>query len=217
MGTIAMVRIHVVNSGNRHLYEPLFDEYFRLRYDVYVKERGWKALDRRDGREIDQFDTAAATYLFALEGRRLVGGIRIVPTTAPTLMSEVFPQLALHGPIRRPDVYELTRIFIIKERRGEQAAPRVEHLILCAVMEYGLAQGLSQYTVVMDAWWIRRLQENGWRITPLGLPVEIDGAMTVGVTADVTHAAVAEIRLKRGIEGPILEWRGVETPALPAA
>jgi acyl-homoserine lactone synthase len=212
-----MIQIHVVNRDNRRFYDYLFDEYFRLRYEIYVKERGWKALERSDGRDIDQFDTDAATYLFAFEGRRLVGGLRIVPTMQPTLMSDVFPQLALHGPIRRHDVAELTRIFVIKERRGEQTQPRVEHLILCAAMEYGVAQQFSQFTIVMEAWWIRRLQEQCWRITPLGLPVEIDGAATVGVTADVNSETVEGLRAKRGIEGKILVWRGLERPAMPAA
>jgi len=212
-----MIQIHVVNRDNRKLYEYLFDDYFRLRYEIYVKERGWKALERPDSRDIDQFDTDAATYLFALEGNRLVGGLRVVPTTAPTLMSDVFPQLALRGPIRRDDVCELTRIFVIRERRGEQSQPRVEHIILCAAMEYGVAQCISQYTIVMEAWWIRRLQEQCWRITPLGLPVEIDGAATVGVTADVNSETVANLRAKRGIEGSILVWRGLDRPAMPAA
>jgi acyl-homoserine lactone synthase len=212
-----MIQIHVVNRDNRRLYDYLFDDYFRLRYEIYVKERGWKALERPDGRDIDQFDTDAATYLFALEGQRLVGGLRVVPTMQPTLMGDVFPQLALRGPIRRHDVAELTRIFVIKERRGEQTQPRVEHLILCAAMEYGVVQQFSQYTIVMEAWWIRRLQEQCWRITPLGLPVEIDGSATVGVTADVNSETIEGLRAKRGIEGSILVWRGLERPALPAA
>jgi acyl-homoserine lactone synthase len=212
-----MIRIHVVNLYNKRLYDYLFDEYFRLRYEIYVNERGWKALERPDGRDIDQFDTDAATYLFALEGSRIVGGLRVVPTMQPTLMSDVFPQLALRGPIRRRDVHELTRIFVIKERRGEQAQPRVEHLILCGAMEYGLAQHISQYTIVMEAWWIRRLQEQCWRITPLGLPVDIDGAPTVGVTADVNYETIAGLRAKRGIEGSILVWRGLDVSAMPAA
>jgi acyl-homoserine lactone synthase len=93
-----MIQIHVANRYNRRLYDYLFDDYFRLRYEIYVKERGWKALERPDGRDIDQFDTDAATYLLALEGRRLIGGLRVVPTTSPTLMSDVFPQLALRVP-----------------------------------------------------------------------------------------------------------------------
>jgi acyl-homoserine lactone synthase len=76
-----MLAIHVVRSSNSHLYAEQLDQYFRARHDVYVKERGWTELDRPDGREIDQFDTPSAVYLMAIDGERVVGGHRLVPTS----------------------------------------------------------------------------------------------------------------------------------------
>src|SRR5271165_6830798 len=61
------LEIHVVRKDNRHLYESYFDPYFRLRHEIYVKQRKWMALDRPDGREIDQFDTEEAVYLFCID------------------------------------------------------------------------------------------------------------------------------------------------------
>src|SRR5262249_23853091 len=111
----AMLAVHVVRDSNRHLYADQLDQYFRARHDIYVKERGWKELDRPDGREIDQFDTPNAVYLVALDDGRVVGGHRLVPTSAPTLLSDVFPFLALRGVPRRQDIYELSRIFVVRE------------------------------------------------------------------------------------------------------
>ena len=82
-----MREIHVVQRDNRHLYEKYFDPYFRLRHDIYVKQRKWMALDRPDGREIDQFDTEDAVYLFCLDGGQLIGAMRALPTVQPTLMT----------------------------------------------------------------------------------------------------------------------------------
>jgi acyl-homoserine lactone synthase len=124
-----MTEIHVVQRDNRHLYETYFDPYFRLRHDIYVKQRKWMALDRPDGREIDQFDTEDAVYLFCLDRGQLIGAMRALPTVSPTLMSDIFPYLAVRGPIQRPDVYELSRVFVIPERRGEHAGPRIEMLL----------------------------------------------------------------------------------------
>src|SRR5437667_180616 len=39
-----MPEIHVVQRDNRHLYQNYFDPYFRLRHDIYVKQRKWMAL-----------------------------------------------------------------------------------------------------------------------------------------------------------------------------
>jgi len=140
-----MLEIHVVQRDNRHLYENYFDPYFRLRHDIYVKQRKWMALDRPDGREIDQFDTEDAVYLFCLDEAKLIGAMRAVPTLSPTLMSDIFPHLSLRGPIRRPDVYELSRVFVIPERRGEHAGPRIETLLLTAITEYGISIGLNGF------------------------------------------------------------------------
>src|ERR1700681_263563 len=105
-----MSEIHVVRKDNRQLYESYFDPYFRLRHEIYVKQRKWMALDRPDGLEKDQFDTDDAVYLFCIDGGQLIGAMRALPTLMPTLMSDIFPYLNIRGPIRRQDVFELSRV-----------------------------------------------------------------------------------------------------------
>jgi acyl-homoserine lactone synthase len=99
--------IHVVTSANRHLYEPELLMHFRLRHEVYVVERNWKELERADGLERDQFDNQDATYILAIDTGEVVGGSRLIPTTHPHLLSEVFPHLAsVRGLPRAADTYE---------------------------------------------------------------------------------------------------------------
>ena len=209
-----MLAVHVVRSDNSHLYAEQLDQYFRARHDVYVKERGWTELDRPDGREIDQFDTPNAVYLMAIDGGRVVGGHRIVPTSEPTLLSDVFPFLALRGMPRRPDVCELSRIFVVRERRGGVTGG-VESYILAATMEYGLAEDIHQFTIVMETWWIPRLQEVGWNVRPLGIPTDIKGMLTVGVAVDVTEQAWEETRHRRAVPGSVLTWNGIDPLSQP--
>ena len=84
-----MLGVHVVQHDNMHLYQDEMEQCFRGRYQVCVRERGWSELERPDGRETDQFDTADAVHLLAIDGRQVIGGIRLNPTTGPTLLSEV--------------------------------------------------------------------------------------------------------------------------------
>jgi acyl-homoserine lactone synthase len=209
--------LHVVSETNRHFYECELDQYFRARHQVYVKERGWKELDRPDGREIDQFDTKNAVYLIAIEADRVLGGHRLVPTLYPTLMSEVFPELAMRGLVRRANAYELSRIFVVPERRGEQREPRVESVILAGTLEFALSQGIAQFTIVMETWWIPRLRELGWDVRPLGAPINIKGMITIGVVIDVTEQAWLETCDRRSVGNSVLAWRGDQMPALPIA
>jgi len=213
------MEVHVISRDNRHLYSDILEDYFRLRYKIYVLERKWAALDRPDKREIDQFDTEETVYLLGLEGSSIIAGMRLVPTMMPTLLSDLFPKLSLDGPVRRPDVYELSRIFVIPSRRGEHAGPRAEAVIQAATMEYGLSIGLSAFTIVMESWWLPRLLDQGWIARPLGLPIDIDSMSTVAVMVDINERAWTEICARRSVPGPMLVWQGlplVERPTIRA-
>ena len=213
------MEVHVISRDNRHLYSDILEDYFRLRYKIYVLERKWAALDRPDKREIDQFDTEETVYLLGLEGSSIIAGMRLVPTMMPTLLSDLFPKLSLDGPVRRPDVYELSRIFVIPSRRGEHAGPRAEAVIQAATMEYGLSIGLSAFTIVMESWWLPRLLDQGWVARPLGLPIDIDSMSTVAVMVDINERAWTEICARRSVPGPMLVWQGlplVERPTIRA-
>jgi acyl-homoserine lactone synthase len=203
------MEVHVVRRENRQLYAALLDDYFRIRHDIYVGERKWTELARPDGREIDQFDTDDTVYLLALNHGAIVAGMRMVPTHSPTLLSELFPQLAPSGAIHRSDVYELSRIFVVPKKRGEHGGPRYEAVIQAAAMEYGLSIGLSAFTIVLETWWLPRLLDQGWQALPLGLPCDINGLSTVAVIVEINDQAWTEICHRRAVPGSLLVWQGL--------
>jgi len=204
-----MPEIHVVQKHNRHLYERYFDPYFQLRHDIYVKQRKWMALDRPDGREIDQFDTDHTVYLFCFDEGQLIGAMRALPTLSPTLLSDIFPYLSMRGPIRRHDVYELSRVLVIPERRGEHAGPRVETLLLTAITEYGVSIGLTSFSIVLESWWLPRFERCGWKAHPLGLPRMMDDMAVLAVMVDCNEATWRSLCRQIGRTGPILTWQGL--------
>lgn len=208
------MEVHVISRDNRHLYLDILEDYFRLRHKIYVLERKWAALDRPDKREIDQFDTEETVYLLGLEGRSIIAGMRLVPTMMPTQLSVLFSKLSLDGPVQRPDVYELSRIFVIPSRRGEHAGPRAEAVIQAATMEYGLSIGLSAFTIVTESWCLPRLLDQGWVTRPLGPPLDIDSISTVAVSVDVNEQALTRICARRSVPVPLLF---VEPPMIRAA
>jgi acyl-homoserine lactone synthase len=207
-----MTEIHVVRHANAHLYSAELDDYFRARHTVYVKERGWRDLDQPGGRDIDQFDTADAIHLLAIDQSRVVGGHRFNPTTGPTLLNSVFPQLAARPLVADPEVYETTRIFVVKERRGEQAQPRIESLLFAATVEFAVSQGLREIRFLMETWWLPRLQDIGWSVRPLGIPTDVDGMNCIAVSLAISDEVWAETCLRRSVPGPVLVWKGIRRP-----
>jgi len=179
--------IHAISALNRHLYEDVLEQHFRLRHDIFVEERHWEALRKPDRREIDSYDNEDTLYLLALEGRRVVGGHRLYPTTKPSMMSEVFPHLAaVRGCPANPLVWEWSRYFVVRDRRDGT----LNLQLMAAVQEFCLNQGIAQVSAIMETWWLPRFHEAGFVVTPLGLPALVEDAWTMAATIDIRQETV---------------------------
>jgi acyl-homoserine lactone synthase len=195
--------IHVVTSANRHLYEPELLTHFRLRHEVYVVERNWKELERADGLERDQFDNQDATYILAIDKGETVGGSRLVPTTHPHLLSEVFPHLAsVRGLPRAADAYEWTRMFVIRSRReGRTMGGQTRGMVICGVLEHCLDNGIACLTALVEMFWLPLFHAMGWKLIPLGLPELISGEWSVAVKMPIDKTTLESTRAFHGITG----------------
>jgi N-acyl-L-homoserine lactone synthetase len=47
----------------------------------------------------------------AIDDRKVIGGIRLNPTTGPTLLNQVFPYLSEKPLVGSPDAYDKTRLW----------------------------------------------------------------------------------------------------------
>lgn len=206
--------IHVISASNRHLYHDVIESHFRIRHDIFVGERGWKALARLDGREVDAYDNEDTVYLLALEGERVVGGLRLYPTVKPYLLGEVFPHLAaVRGVPSDPAIWEWTRYFIVKERREGKLAFE----LFAAVQEFCLEEGITEICGSMETWWLPQLQELGVHVYPLGLPDVVGGAWTMAAKSAVSADTLDHIRSLGNISGTVLVRRGPQQPVVERA
>jgi acyl-homoserine lactone synthase len=189
--------LHFVHAGNRSepQYADMLEQSYRIRHDVFVKWRGWKALDRPDGREIDQFDNADAKYLMWTDGGEVVGGARFLPTNKPHLQSEIFPAIAtLAAPPRAADVWEGTRLFTSRTGKSKANRRDVSQDVLCAMFEMGLKFKLKAITVICDTFFLPRLLEDGVVANPLGLPTPYDEGICVAIVMPVSVEQLLAVR-----------------------
>jgi acyl-homoserine lactone synthase len=179
--------------------------HFRLRHEVYVVERNWKDLARPDGLERDQFDNQDATYILATDNGQVIGGSRLVPTTQPHLLSEVFPYLAsVRGLPRAIDIYEWTRMFVIKSRReGRTMGGQARGVVICGVLEYCLDSGIASLTALIEMFWLPLFHSMGWKLTPLGLPELINDEWSIAVEMAINDDTLASTRAFHGIAGRV--------------
>ena len=102
--------VETITGTRSELPEQLYREMLRFRYRVFVEHLGWK-LPCGEGLETDQFDRPDTIYVVVRDTHgRLAGCARLLPTTRPYLLEQLFPEL-LGGspPPRSPRMWELSR------------------------------------------------------------------------------------------------------------
>lgn len=120
-------------------------------------------------------------------------------------MSDVFPELAqVKGLPRGPDIYEWTRIFVIPARRESHRLCKAAGIVYCGILEFCLRRRIRQISVVCEAYWIPRLLALGWNPVLLGEPIVKDGMTIVGITCDMTKAALAQTQSVYELSGSVI-------------
>jgi acyl-homoserine lactone synthase len=203
--------IHIITALNRHLYEARLEELFRLRHEIFVGERGWKALEKPDGREIDDYDNTDSVYFVAIDDDRIVGGHRLYPTTKPTMLGDVFPHLAaVRGVPEDEATWEWSRYFVVKGKRDG----KLNLALLAAVQELCLEEGIAEISAVMETWWLPRFQQTGFTVRPLGLPALVNNEWTMAGIIEISAETLAHVKNAAGIHGSVLVRRGPQRPLI---
>src|SRR5215469_16040477 len=82
------------------------------RHRIFVEQLGWKLPSADEGFERDQYDRDDTVYVVAHDDSgSICGCARLLPTTRPYLLQELFPFLLADGvaPPESPLVWELSR------------------------------------------------------------------------------------------------------------
>ena len=192
--------IHIVTPANADRYAGAMEQAWRLRHRIFVEEKGWTDLAKADGREIDQFDTGHAVHVLALEGDS-----RLLPTTRPHLLSDVYPQLCEGERPSGPHLWEWTRQAVARSHRarGKVVNP-VSIALLTGIVEWGMANGVTGLLLQMPTLYMIHVIQLHFRAQPLGLPVPIGGEEILAATASFDARTLARLRKAHGDQRSVL-------------
>jgi acyl-homoserine lactone synthase len=183
--------LQIVTAKNRAKCRDLCDSMYRDRKIVFVDQLGWNLKGVDGDREIDQFDTVDAVYVIEADAqRRHLASLRLLPTTKPHLMSEVFPFLCEGEVPRGPDIWELTRL-CIRPGLPKPEQQRLRGLVWYGAMQYAFATGIRKFTGVTHVQFLSAVLASGLEVEPLGLPRVYQGA-TIG--AHMVHFGLDDVR-----------------------
>jgi len=195
----------------------LLDRIYQLRAEVFAAHLGWDVatLCRR---EIDDFDTPAAVYgaVSAEYGDELEGCFRLLPTTGPYMLKDVFPQL-LHGHPAPQDVriMESSRFAVrpsVLKGRGIAGLNEVTAHLLILQIQYCLAHDIHTVVSVTDLRFERVLRSAGLGCDRYGPPLQ------VGVTKAVAgfmHPSPANLASVWAVYNDLRRRRSYAVPTLP--
>lgn len=152
-------------------------EIAEYRHKIFIERLGW-SLPVENGRELDQFDDDDTLYVIARESEGpICGCARLLPTTKPYLLSEIFPHLLGGAPVPRAhDVWELSRFAAatISQNSTIDAASNTRNLLAAAVKsaaEQGAKRLITVSPLAIERL-LHRMQVHAHRAGP---PVLVDG------------------------------------------
>jgi len=206
--------VDVVTANNRHKYRDMVEAMHADRKRIFVDSLKWD-IPVIDGRlEVDQFDNDDAVYLLALDAdkRTHLGSVRLLPTSKPHLLGDVFPMLCDKGVPKGDDIWEITRLCTAPQLRGREAWLARSYLAV-GMVEFALLYGITKFTCVAETSWLSSIMAVGWECEPLGLPQELNGESVGALMINISPATLQLFRMKMGWRLPVLELDAIAKAA----
>lgn len=201
--------IIVTDAMNRDRFSDLIDEMHRLRARVFEGRLGWE-VQVKDGFERDEFDGLDPAHVICLSDEgEVVGCMRLLQTTGPHMLSDVFNSL-LDGepPLRSARIWEATRFCVDTDRlsrgRARNSISYVTSEVMIGAFEYARRAGVLDAVAVIDPVMDRVLRRSGNApYDYLGSPKPMGRVTALAALMDCSEERIARIRAFSGIEHDI--------------
>lgn len=165
--------IVVVQANNANEHRDLLTNMFRLRAHTFADRLKW-AVEVVDGLERDKYDDQNPVYIIYTDRgmREVKGSLRLLPTTGPTLVADVFADTVPDAArLTAPSIWECTR-FCIDERglasTDVEAVIRASGVLMAGLGEVALRSGISSIVGNFDAAMLRIYRRIGVDVEVLG-------------------------------------------------
>jgi acyl homoserine lactone synthase len=213
--------IRLVQGRNRRHHPCEIDEMFRLRAQVFRDRMGWD-VTVKDGWEIDRFDELDPLYLLCLDEYEVVrGSVRLLPTTGPNMLNDVFTTLLPAGvPVRSALMWESSRFSVDHQSLAERTENRINRVtgeLLIGIFDVAARAGLEFIVSVYDVTMGRVLRRAGCNAEPLGPAMLIGKAMSYAGLFEVGPDMMANLREASGIAYDVIEAESARKMGLAAA
>lgn len=186
----------------------LLNAMYRLRRRVFRERLDWEVSTSND-LELDVYDVLNPTYLLVmLNSIDVVGCVRFLPTTGPTMLADTFPVLldGRQAP-RSPRILESSRFCIDTERANELAENglrRATFILFAAMLERLRSSNANSIVTVTDVRMERILRRAGWPLDRIAPPQRVGQTTALAGFLHESDGALAAMYRNAGVAGPVL-------------
>jgi N-acyl-L-homoserine lactone synthetase len=201
--------LKLIEGSYASFFPKEIDAMFRNRAEVFSDRLGCEVAVE-DGYERDYFDDANPLYLVSVDPdtEQYWGSLRLLPTTGPNMLRDVFPQLLDGDFIESATIWECSRICAAtapgQPDRSRSGVNHVLSKLVLGIAEVAVAAGLTQIVSVFDERMFRVLKAAGCNPKIIGRPQGLGDTMSYAGLFDAGDDPLKALRAASGIESSIL-------------
>jgi acyl homoserine lactone synthase len=202
--------LKLIEGAKASLFPWEMDAMFRNRAEIFSERLGWDVVVK-DGYERDRFDDLNPLYLVSVDPATGAywGSLRLLPTTGPNMLRDVFPQLLEEGEVvESATIWESSRICAVaapgQPQRSKNGVGYVLSELVEGIGEVALLAGLTQIVSVFDARILRVLKAVGCAPEVIGRPQRIGGVMAYAALFEPHPARMEAFRAEMGMGKSVL-------------
>ena len=204
--------ILAIEGVDHHLHQELFDQMFRMRAAVFSERLGWE-VNVVDGKEVDRFDAEDPLYLLCVDEvtQELKGAVRLLPTTGPNMLRDVFSVLVPGGSVESPLIWESSRFAINPTLSAGSERQDVNQFVntatielLCGLVEAAQMAGVEHIVSVFDARMARIFRAADCPYELIGVPTRIGRTMTYAGLFEISETMRRRLGEAGSLHSPVL-------------
>jgi acyl-homoserine lactone synthase len=199
--------ILVVNAENHGPFQADLVQMCRQRKTVFVDGAGWKIPVIGD-MEMDAYDRGDTIYLLAKDrpDGQVLASLRLLTTTGPHLMCELFDAADRERMPRGATVWEASRFCTAPGIRGRGRRHALLWEIICGVIETGLLYGIDEVIFAASRALLPLALRCGWEVRTLSRRLSDTDDEVSAVVAAITTGGLRRVRQLHGVSIPAIRF-----------
>ena len=193
-----MIRIVTKDNAERHVSN--LHQMYRLRKTVFKDRLGWDVTVRGE-LEIDEYDAVGPSYLLSIDRYGTLNGcVRLLPTTGPNMLCDIFPSFVTRAAVPRGGrVWEASRFAVSRNATAAEAGlSQTTYDLLVGVLRFGVSNGLTTIACVVDVRMERILRRAGWPLERLGPARRMGNTIAMAGQLDVSAQMLRRLEARVG-------------------